>query len=150
MIFDATGTRSIRWRSRLPGLSITSSITPTVTRGIGSLLIKKLMILRIITPEGVCEIWKFGKKTNRWAFLVGSMTLVNCSLAIKEADIIYQTPPKIVNIFWMILTIGINKPKRAWWPVHRNRPTGADDGRATATTWAPPVYGFGYWVSIPM
>ena len=150
MIFDATGTRSIRWRSRLPGLSITSSITPTVTRGIGSLLIKKLMILRIITPEGVCEIWKFGKKTNRRAFLVGSMTLVNCSLAIKEADIIYQTPPKIVNIFWMILTIGINKPKRAWWPVHRNRPTGADDGRATATTWAPTVYGFGYWVSIPM
>ena len=31
-------------------------ITPTVTRGIGNLLIKKLMILRIITPEGVCEI----------------------------------------------------------------------------------------------
>ena len=57
------------------------------------------MILRIITPEGVCEIWKFGKKTNRRAFLVGSMTLVNCSLAIKEADIIYQTPPKIVNIW---------------------------------------------------
>nr|DAN94393.1 MAG TPA: hypothetical protein [Caudoviricetes sp.] len=52
------------------------------------------MILRIITPEGVCEIWKFGKKTNRRAFLVGSMTLVNCSLAIKEADIIYQTPPE--------------------------------------------------------
>lgn len=72
---------------------------PTVTRGIGNLLIKKLMILRIITPEGVCEIWKFGKKTNRRAFLVGSMTLVNCSLAIKEADTIYPTPPKIVNIF---------------------------------------------------
>nr|DAS95623.1 MAG TPA: hypothetical protein [Caudoviricetes sp.] len=26
------------------------------------------------------------------------------------------------------------KPKRAFRPVHRNRPTGADDGRATATT----------------